>query len=261
MATKKATSTKRKVTTKSASVSAYSSVRDHVASSLRSVGLWRALSAEFIGTFLLASIIIVGQGQPIFVLFGLVGIVLMIGAVSGAHVNPAVTVAAWVTKRIGWLRALGYILVQVLGAAVAFFTLKAFLGGVDAPSAEAVAYGATAQQLFQANPVAELAGKEWYALFAEVLGTAILGYAVAHGTRVKDSLTSAFSNGLGIFVALMVGITVAGYVGASSIINPAVATALQAFDASFWSYAIYALAPAIGAIVGFVLYDVVRGNK
>lgn len=259
MATKKATS-QRKSTTKAASASAYTSVRDHVSSSLRTASLWRALSAEFIGTFLLASIIIVGQGQPIFVLFGLVGIVLMIGAVSGAHVNPAVTVAAWVTKRIGWLRALGYIIVQVLGAIVAFYTLKAFLGGAETPSAEALSYGASAQQLFSASAVENFEGKEWYAFFAEVLGTAILGYAIAHASRVKDSLTNAFSMGLGIFIALMVGITVAGYVGASSIINPAVATALQAFDASFWSYAIYALAPVLGAIVGFVLYDLVRGN-
>ena len=255
-----ATKATSKKTTKVASQAAYTNVKEHVSSSLASKKLWRSLGAEFIGIFLLTSVIITSQGQPIFVLFGLAGIVLLIGAVSGAHVNPAITVAAWATKRIGWLRALGYILVQVLGAIAAFFVLKTFLGGADVPSAEAAAYGATAADLFKATPVADFAGKEWYALSAAVLGTAIFGYAIAHATRTKDILTAAFSVGFGIFIALVVGITVAGYVGASSILNPAVAASLQVFDASIWSYSIYALAPVVGAIVGFGLYDAIRGN-
>lgn len=268
MATKKATNTKKvapakKSTVKAASASTYESVREHVSSSLRSAKFLRALVAEFIGTFLLASVVIVGSGQPIFVLFGIVGIVLMIGAVSGAHINPAVTIGAWVTKRICWLRTLGYVLFQVLGAVVAFFTLKLFLGGAEQPTADALSYGASAKELFSAGPIADLEdNKQWYVFGAEVLATLILGYAVAHATRVKDGLTAAFSVGGGIFVALMVGITAAGYVGASSIINPAVAVALQAFaDSSSWSYAAYALAPVVGGVIGFILYDLVSGNE
>lgn len=264
MATKKAGSAKSaapKRTAKAATATAYAKTRDRVSTSLTSISLWRALSAEFIGTFLLASIVIVGQGQPIFVLFGLIGIVLLIGAVSGAHVNPAITIGQWATKRIDGLKAFGYIIVQILGAIAAFYVLKTFLGGADAPSEEALMYGATAPQLFSAAAVSEFAGKEWYAVGAEIIGTAILGYAVAHATRVKESLTFAFSIGAGIFIALMVGVTLAGYVGASSIINPAIATALQAYDADLWSYAIYAFAPVVGAVIGFVLYDAVSGKK
>lgn len=273
MATKKAASVKKSsakkpvatqaVSRKSAPASTkkFAGVGAHVSSSIRSTALWRALGAEFVGTLLLASVVIVGQGQPIFVLFALVGIVLMIGGISGAHVNPAITIAAWVTRRIGWLRAVSYVAAQVLGASFAFFTLKAFLGGVPALSAEAVSYGASAQQLFSAANLADIAGKEWYVFFAEILGTAILAFAVAGAFRAKDALTSAFSAGLGIFVALMVGVTVAGYVSASSIINPAVAVALQAFDASAWTYVVYALAPVIGATAGFVLSDLLRGKK
>lgn len=264
MATKKAGPAKVAVpkrTAKAATATAYASTRDRVSTSLTSASLWRALSAEFIGTFLLASIIIVGQGQPIFVLFGLVGIVLLIGAVSGAHVNPAITIGQWATKRIDGLKAFGYIVVQVLGAIAAFYALKTFLGGAEMPSDEALSYGATAPQLFSAAAVSEFAGKEWYVVGAEILGTAILGYAVARATRIKDTLAGAFSIGAGIFIALMVGITAANYVGASSIINPAVATALQAYDASFWSYAIYAFAPVVGGVVGFVLHDAVSGKE
>lgn len=276
MATKKATTTKKKapaaktVSTKSAAVTKTTvktvpatakkqTLGQHIETSLLSGNLWRALGAEFIGTFLLAAVIIAGQGQPIFVLFGLVGIVLLLGSISGAHVNPAVTIGAWATRRIGWLRALGYIFVQFLGAAVAFFALSAFLGGSTQPSAEQQAYGQAAASLFQAADISTLTGKEWYVFFAEVLGTAILGFAVAAATRAKDSLSAAFSVGLGIFIALMIGITVTGFVSASAIINPAVALALQAYS-GVWAYVVYGLGAVLGGVIGFVLHDLLRGR-
>lgn len=233
----------------------------HVQESVRSVTLWRALAAEFIGTFLLAGVIIAGQGQPIFVLFALAGIVLLIGAISGAHVNPAITIGALVTRRIGWLRALGYVIVQCLGAAVAYFTLTAFIGGAAPVSAEAAAYGQQAATLFAAADVTQLTGKEWFIFFSELLGTAVLGFAIANATReVQDRVAAAFTAGFGIFIALMVSVSAASYVGATAIINPAVAVALQAYSANWWPVAIYALAPVIGGILGFVIYDLLRGR-
>ncbi len=276
MATKAATSTKKaparnsakaKTTARSATSAPATATKNtfvgRVQDSVRSVTLWRSLGAELVGTFLLASVIIAGQGQPIFVLFGLVGIVLMIGAISGAHVNPAITIAAWVTRRIGWLRAVTYIVAQVAGAALAYWVLSAFIGGANAVSAEAAAYGQLAPELFKAADVAALIGKEWYVFFAELLGTAILGFALANVTRdSKDRLTGAFTVGLGIFIALMVAVSAASYVGASAIINPAVAVALQAYSwANLWPFAIDAIAPVIGAIVGFVLYDLHRNRN
>lgn len=273
MATKKAVAKKKAPVKKSSSAATKTTVKtvpanakkqslgQHLESSMLSGSLWRALGAEFLGTFLLASIVIAGQGQPIFVLFGLAGIVLLIGSISGAHVNPAISVAAWATRRIGWLRTLGYIFVQFLGAAAAYFLLTAFVGGAAQPSAEAQAYGQSAASLFQAVDITTIAGKEWYVFFAELVGTAILGVAIAAATRAKDSLQAGFSAGFGIFLALMVGVTVAGYVSASSILNPAVALSLQAFVPSSWAYIVYALAPVIGAVLGFVIYDVLRGKK
>jgi aquaporin Z len=276
MATKKAASTKKKApavksTTKSAAVTKTTvktvpataktqTLGDHIETSLQSPRLWRALAAEFIGTFLLVAVVVVSQGAPLAVLFALTGIVLMLGAISGAHVNPAITIGAWATRRIGWLRAVGYILAQFLGAAVAYFVLSAFLGGASQPSAEQQAYGQTAAALFKAADITTLTGKEWYVFFAEVLGTAILGFAVASATRVKESLNAAFAVGLGIFVALMVGITVTGYVSGSSIINPAVALSLQAYTGT-WAYIVYGLGAVIGGVFGFMLHDVLRGKN
>jgi len=275
MATKKAASTAKKSTarktaakttkttkkTVSAAPAKATNVAGHVRSSLQSTALWRALGAEFIGALLLAGVVIAGQGQPIFVLFALVAIVLIIGGISGAHVNPAVTIGAWVTRRIGWLRALGYIIAQVLGAAMAFVIMSAFIGGAAQPSAEAQLYGQAAPALFSATELAAVAGKEWFVFFAELFGVAILGFGMAYVTRAKDSVAAAFGAGTSIFVALMFAVSAAGFVGASGIINPAVAVALQAFDwNNLWTFGVYALAPAIGGIVGFIAYDAIRGK-
>jgi glycerol uptake facilitator-like aquaporin len=272
MATKAAT-TKKSATAKSAAKTTRTSAKTapvaatkntfvgHVQDSVRSLTLWRALIAEFIGTFLLAAIVLASRGEPIYVLFGLAGIVLLVGTISGAHVNPAVTFGAWATRRIGWLRALGYIVFQVLGAAVAYFTFTAFLAGSGVSAADAATTGGPA--VFSAVNVATLAGKEWFIFFGELLGTAILGFAIANATReVQDRTAAAFTAGLGIFAALIVAVSAASFVGANAIINPAVAVALQAYHWDyFWSFAIYALAPVIGGVAGFIIYDLLRGRR
>lgn len=273
MATNKAVSTKKKApakkapavaatktTVKTVSASAKKqSLGQHVDTALRSPRLWRALTAEFIGTFLLAAAVIAGQGSPLVILFAVAGVVLLIASISGAHINPAVTVGAWATRRIGWLRAIGYILAQFLGAAVAFFTLRAFLGAATQPSAEEALY-TQAATLFSATDLVTIAGKEWYAFAAEVLGTAILGFAVANAMRFKSSLSAAFSVGFGLFIAVMI-VTTGGFIAATTILNPAIALTLQAYGFGGWSYAIYALAPVIGAVFGFVIFDLLYGKK
>lgn len=277
MATKKAVTTNKKApakktaaarTTKTTVTTApvaatTNTLGGHIQQSFRSVTLWRALGAELVGTFLLAGVVIAGQGQPIFVLFALVGIVLTLGAISGAHVNPAITIGALVTRRIGWLRAIGYVIAQCLGAALAYIVLNAFIGGANAVSAQAQAYGQSAPSLFAAADVAKLVGKEWYVFFAELTGAAILGFAYANATReLRDRLTSSFTAGLGIFIALMIAVSAASYVGATAVINPALAISLHAYSwSNIWPFAIYALAPVIGAILGFVIYDLLRGKN
>ena len=86
-----------------------------------------AVALEFIGTFLLAAGIIISQGQPIGVMFILMSIVLIAGGISGAHVNPLITIGAWATRRINTIKAIFYIIAQVLGAMVAFMLLNAFV--------------------------------------------------------------------------------------------------------------------------------------
>jgi aquaporin Z len=62
--------------------------------------LLAASVAEFVGTFLLAGVVLAASGQPLFVLFAVLAIVLTVGGVSGAHLNPALTIGALATRRI-----------------------------------------------------------------------------------------------------------------------------------------------------------------
>src|SRR5690349_8704166 len=146
MATKKAASnakksnkkptTAKQTTTKVTTVKAVESrpvVREAATSRRRSFDFSRrplvaALIAEFVGTFIFAATVIAGQGQPILVFFALVGVVLAVGTLSRAYVNPALTIAAWVTRRMSALRALAYIVAQVLGAMLALVVLNAYVG-------------------------------------------------------------------------------------------------------------------------------------
>ncbi len=97
----------------------------------------KALLAEFIGTFALIFIGVgaiaanhISGGQS-----GLVGIALAhaltiatlvaaTAAISGGHLNPAVTIALFCTKKIDIVNSIGYIIAQCLGAILAAFVIK-----------------------------------------------------------------------------------------------------------------------------------------
>src|SRR5680860_31708 len=88
---KKSTETKYKgsaANTKRPVSDAYEIVRK----SVNDMPIIGALIAEFIGAFLLTAAFVEMQASPLFVAFALGGVVLIVGGVSGAHVNPAVTV-------------------------------------------------------------------------------------------------------------------------------------------------------------------------
>jgi aquaporin Z len=257
---KKSTVKKPTKTTKTSTVKAVVATKQTkvlFTSPLKGMPLAAALTAEFVGTFLFAGAIIAGQGQPIIILFALAAIVLLVGTLSGAYLNPALTIGGWVTRKISGSRAIGYIIAQVLGALAALGVLHAFVAGAATPTA-----GYAAAALYQAAVIP--AGKEWYVFFSELIGTAILGLAVATAIRhTGDRIVSAFTAGLGIFVALLLAASAAAYVSGTAIINPAVALSLNALKWEMWPLAVYVLAPVIGGTIGFILHDVmhVEDNK
>lgn len=219
-----------------------------------------ALIAEFVGTFLLATAIVVSNGQSaITALFAMAGIAMVIGTLSSGYANPAITIASWVTRRIGGLRALGYIVAQLLGAMLALVMLNAFISAGTTESATSML--SQQPQLFKAAALP--AGKEWLVFAAELIGTAIFGFAVAAATRmIRQRAAQGLTVGLGLFTALLIGGSLASMIAATAILNPAIAISLQAFSfASVWPIAIYGLGSILGAIIGFLLYDFLRSAE
>jgi aquaporin Z len=216
-----------------------------------------ALLAETIGVFLLTTVVIATQGSPLYVLFGLVGVVVAVAAFSGAHVNPLITIGAMATRRISVVRGVFYVIAQTLGALLAFIVLSAFLAGAPEVSADAAAYGQTAMEIYTLPAIPT--GVEWYIVATELLGAAIIALFFARALRYRKSVyTYAVTIGSGLFIAILVSLTITGYLGdGGNALNPAVAVALRVFEGDNigWSLLAYALAPAIGGVVGFLVND------
>lgn len=104
---------------------------------VRSLTFWKALFAEFLGTFILVLVAVGSTVQgwskgeldivQIALTFGLAvaTAVWIIGHISGGHINPAVTIAMLVTRRISLIRAIMFIVCQCVGSIAAAGLLKA----------------------------------------------------------------------------------------------------------------------------------------
>jgi|UniRef100_A0A6C0K7D7 aquaporin Z len=79
---------------------------------------------EFLGTFLLL-ISILATGNAFIIGATLALIILLVGGISGAHVNPAVSLAMFIKSAITGAEFGGYVVSQLLGATAAFYAYKA----------------------------------------------------------------------------------------------------------------------------------------
>nr|BAM83568.1 aquaporin [Anomala cuprea] len=215
-----------------------------------STNLWRALCAEFIGTFLL---VLIGCGTilqfkptaapsivAISLAFGLIVATLAqaIGHVSGCHVNPAVTLSLFVTGDCKLIRSCLYIVVQCLGAMAGSAMLM-----VATPSDFQGNLGATA-------PHADLAPAQ--AFFYEAVLTFLLCFVI-HGVcdaKRKDIKGSApLAIGLAITACHLSGIK---YTGSS--INPARSFGPAVIKNNWHNHWIYWAGPIIGGLVAGLIY-------
>ena len=103
---------------------------------------WRRLFSELLETFFLVLVaagggILVGKGQislaAAVVAPGLMvmAIILFMGAISGAHLNPAVSLAFALRGDFPWQRVPGYIIIQLIGATLACLFLLAVFGNIE----------------------------------------------------------------------------------------------------------------------------------
>ncbi|CAA2933869.1 aquaporin NIP6-1 [Olea europaea subsp. europaea] len=223
------------------------------------ISLARKVGAEFIGTFILiftgtATAIVNQKTQGSETLLGLAvstGLAVMIvilstGHISGAHVNPSVTIAFAALKHFPWKHVPVYIGAQILASTCAAFSLKAIFhpimgGGVTVPS------GGFAQA---------------FALeFVISFNLMFVVTAVATDTRAVGKLA-----GIGVGATVMLNILIAGNInlvyssrettGAS--MNP-VRTLGPAIAANnYKAIWIYLTAPFLGALAGAAAYSLVK---
>lgn len=205
----------------------------------------RKLLAEAIGTFILVGIgslsivSTLATGGPVLAIvpfgfgLGLLAAIAITGHISGGHYNPAVTLGAFIDRRIDVTSAVGYVVAQVVGAI----------------AASAVVLILTDSATVGATKNAPGSGfTEIQAFVAEVVLTAIFLAVILTVTR-RDPGHAWLTIPLTLLVIHVAGIPISG-----ASVNPARALgpALVSGDlAAIW---VYLSAPFLGAIVGWGIY-------
>lgn len=210
----------------------------------------RCYVAEFVGT---AILVLVGPGAAMVAAsthaFGHVGVALAFGLVvafviaalgttSGAHINPAVTVAFWSVRRFPGREVVPYVAAQCAGAVAASFILRWLLGPVGG-------LGATVPALSLERSFAVEAG------YSAILALVVAG--VATDERVPRSVPP-FAVGATVCAgALVTGPLTGGSFNPARSLGPAVAGGRWAPHWVYWT------APVVGMVAAMHLYEVLRG--
>jgi aquaporin Z len=214
---------------------------------------WRRLFSELYGTFLLV-VVAAGGGMKSAAFPGVIsrsaavvspglmvmGIILFMGKVSGAHLNPAVSIAFALRGDFPWRRVPGYVAVQLLGATLACLLLQALIGvsatyGSNYPAAN---YSAGAAFWMEA-------------LLTLVLVSVILG--TASGAQ-NIGLLGAFAVGGYIALAGLWGSPISG-----TSMNPARTFGPDLASGNFGDYWVYAAGPLAGAVAAVGIAYILRG--
>ena len=215
---------------------------------------WRRLFSEVMGTFLLllvaagSGMMNAAFGDPIsrtaaVVAPGLMvmAMILFMGRVSGAHFNPAVSVAFALRGDFPWRRVPGYIIAQFVGAVLAVLLLQAIIG-------ESAANGAT----YPAQSTTDVAAFLMEVILTFGLVSVILGTASgAQNVGIIGAL------GVGGYVALA-GLWASPLSGAS--MNPIRSLAPDLVANDFTAYWVYLAGPLLGAAVAVVAAYMLRGR-
>ena len=215
---------------------------------------WRRLFAELLGTFLL---VLAGAGGSLLhvqthgqvtlsaavVAPGLTvtAVILAMGAVSGAHLNPVVSLAFAMRRDFPWRRMLGYIAIQLVGAALACLLLKAVFGTVGNVGATEPGVG------FHA----------WQACLVEVVLTLGLVTTILGTSSGAQNVGALGALGVGAYVALA-GLWSAPVSGAS--MNPARSFGPDLAIGNFTNFWVYVAGPLLGALLAVGAAWILRGR-
>ena len=229
--------------------------------------------SEFIGTFLL---ILLGDGVvanvnlnksgmkgagsiQITLAWGLAVMLpaFIFGAASGAHFNPALTLALAVDGSIGWNLVPGYIIAQFAGAfagaCLVYFLFKAQFDETPDPAAKrGVFCTAPSVRNIPAN------------ILSETVGTFVLVFAIK-GLGQVDGMPGGMSNLLVFGIIVSIGMSLGGLTGYA--INPArdlgprlahAVLPIKGKGDSDWGYGVVTLVgPVLGAVLAVLLYGAI----
>jgi aquaporin Z len=214
---------------------------------------WRRLFSELLGTFFL---VLVGAGGAVVnaTSHGMItrtaavaapglmvmAIILFMGAVSGAHLNPAVTLAFATRRDFPWRRVPGYIVIQLVGATLACLFLWAVLGKVGMLGATEPGPGVS----------------DWQAMIMElVLTVGLVSTILGTASRAQNvGALSAIAVGGYIILA---GLWSSPISGAS--MNPARSFGPDLVLADFAHYWVYVVGPIAGGLIAVGFAWILRG--
>src|ERR1700722_11563480 len=213
---------------------------------------WRRLFSELLGTFML--VLVAAGGGVLYakvqislpaavVAPGLMvlAIILFMGAISGAHLNPAVSLAFALRGDFPWKRVPGYIIIQLIGATLACLFLYAVFGNVQH-------LGATLPGPGYAN---------WQALLMEIVLTAVLVSVILGTASAAQNVGAIAALGVGGYIALA-GLWSAPVSGTS--MNPARSFGPALVSGDFRSYWVYVAGPVAGALIAVGCAIILRGR-
>lgn len=214
--------------------------------------LGQRLAAEAVGAF---TLIFIGAGSIVTAGIsgsGIVGVALAhglaigvmvsaVGHVSGGHFNPAVTVGAWATRRMGSGAAAAYILAQLAGATLGALGLRWLLPG---QLWEPVALG---------TPLVSPGIADWQAIALEAVLTFFLVWVV-FATALDPEGPFGKIAGLAIGFTITMDILVGGpFTGAA--MNPARSFGPAIVSGELTGMWVYFLGPVIGGTIAALAYD------
>lgn len=250
------------------------------------------LAAELVGTFILTAVfirLINNTNYGLIVIALTISALVMIGRV---HLNPAITFARWILRKIDGVKAATFIVAQVLGAVLAFFALtginnagfdyKAAIksgvmkagvteevikkagglekwalqyGGIDT-IAKQLGVTKKAPKLYQYSALTE--GKEWVAMLGEMTGAIVLGLGAGYAYDRKKK-HQRIAKGLVIGLCWLAGLVISTSNASNTILNPAVASTMGVFgsgstDAFLWPVLVYVLGTVVGTTIGILIY-------
>ena len=214
---------------------------------------WRRLFSEVLGTFLL---VVVAAGAPVVdavshgqvpldaqvVAPGLMvmAIIYFMGMVSGAHLNPAVTLSFAARGNFPWSRVPGYILAQLIGATAASLLLRALFGTVGHLGATLPGPGISSGKALVVEMLLTLG------LVSVILGTA----SGARNVGANAALA------VGGYIALA-GLWAAPISGAS--MNPARSFGPELLAGDWTSWWAYVAGPIAGGLLAVGIAWILRG--